>query len=192
MKKTPSLLALMLAAAIPSIPLNAADPAPAAPPPPNPHIDYDGFLADAAEVGKLRESHRVTEQDFLKMSAEPGTIIFDARNDDKYALLHIKGAVHLDLTNATAADLAKVIPDKTTRILIYCNNNFENEPEAFAGKADRASLNIYTFNTLYEYGYKNVFELGPLLDIKKSILPFEGMKANAPAGQAKPVQPSQP
>jgi hypothetical protein len=85
-----------------------------------------------------------------------------------------KGAVHLDLTNATAADLAKVIPDKSTRILIYCNNNFLNEPTALASKAPPTSLNIYTFNTLYGYGYKNVYELGPLLDIKTSIIPFEG------------------
>jgi phage shock protein E len=143
-------------------------------PPPNPMIDYNGFMANAAEVGKLRATHRVTEQDFLRMSAEAGTIIFDARNDAKYAMIHVKGSVHLDLTNATEADLAKVIPDKTTRILIYCNNNFENEPRALRLKAPPTSLNIYTFNTLYGYGYKNVYELGPLLDIKKTILPFEG------------------
>ncbi len=37
-----------------------------------------------------------------------------------------------------------------------------------------ASLNLYTFNTLYSYGYKNVYELGPLIDIQKSVLAFEG------------------
>lgn len=150
--------------------LRAEDPQPA----PNPAIDYKGFLANAVEVGKLRETHRVTEQDFLKMAAEPGTIIFDARNDGKYAQIHIKGAVHLDLTSATAADLEKMIPDKNTRILIYCNNNFKNEPVALTTKEPTTSLNIYTFNTLYGYGYKNVFELGPLIDIKKTTIPFEG------------------
>ena len=164
--KTRCLLILILLQT--GLSLKAADPAP------NPLIDYDGFLANAAEVGKLRETRRVSEQDFLKMSAETGTIIFDARNDGKYTQIHIKGAVHLDLTSATAADLAKVIPDKTTRILIYCNNNFKNEPVALTSKAPTTSLNIYTFNTLYGYGYKNVYELGPLIDIKKTILPFEG------------------
>ncbi len=95
-------------------------------------------------------------------------------------MLHVKGAVHLDLTNATAADLAKVIPDKGTRILIYCNNNFLNEPVAMGGKAFTTSLNIYTFNTLYGYGYKNVYELGPLLDIKKTVIPFEGTRLDTP------------
>ena len=100
----------------------------------NPAIDYKAFMANAAEVGKLRETRLLTEDQFLKMAAEPGTIIFDARNDTKYGLLHVKGSVHLDLTNITAADLAKVIPDKNTRILIYCNNNFDNEPVTMGRK----------------------------------------------------------
>ena len=138
-----ALLAFSLVLCAAGFPLKADEP------PPNPLIDYNGFMANAAEVGKLRETRRVSEVDFLRMSAEQGTIIFNARNDSKYAMLHIKGAVHLDLTNATAADLAKVIPDKTTRILIYCNNNFLNEPRALASKAATTSLNIYTFNTLW-------------------------------------------
>ena len=36
-----------------------------------------------------------------------------------------------------------------------------------------ASLNLYTFNTLYSYRYKNVYELGSLVDIKKSVLTFK-------------------
>lgn len=64
--------------------------------------------------------------------------------------------------------------DKSSRIVIYGNNNFENEPRALPGKMAAASLNLYTFNTLYSYWYKNVYELGPLIDIKKSVLTFEG------------------
>jgi hypothetical protein len=89
-------------------------------------------------------------------------------------MFHIKGAKHLSLPDVTAEGLAKVIPAKTTRILIYCNNNFVNEPTALPAKAITASLNLYTFNTLYSYGYTNVYELGPLLDVKKSRLTFEG------------------
>jgi rhodanese-related sulfurtransferase len=172
-----TLLSFLLILIVPGLTLIAGDePTPMY----NPLIDYNGFLANAAEVGKLRESHRVGEQDFLRMSTEAGTIILDMRNDSKFDLLHIKGAVHLDLTNATEADLARVIPGKATRILIYCNNNFKNEPVAFTGKRAPASLNIYTFNTLFSYGYKNVYELGPLLDIKTSILPFEGSLVTLP------------
>jgi len=141
---------------------------------PNPHIDYAGFLKEAAAVGQLREQRRISEEQFLRMMSEPGTIVYDARSDDKYRLLHIKGAKHLSLTDVTAEELTKILPDKTTRILIYCNNNFGKEPVAFAGKGSTASLNIYTFNTLYSYGYKNVFELGPFIDINVSKLPFVG------------------
>ena len=143
---------------------------------PNRNIDYEGFLQNALVVSKLRDERRVREQDFIEMSREPDTIVFDARSDAKYRILHVKGAKHLSLPDVTAAELAKLIPGKTTRILIYCNNNFENEPEAFPTKAVRASLNLYTFNTLYSYGYTNVYELGPLIDVKSSKIPFEGTK----------------
>lgn len=75
-----------------------------------------------------------------------GGNFFDARSDSPFALLHVKGARHLSLSDVTAAELAKIIPDKSSRILIYCNNNFQNEPRALA-----ASLTLYTFNTVYSY-----------------------------------------
>jgi len=141
---------------------------------PNRLIDYDQFLQNARAVAALREQRRITETEFMAMAQDSNTIIFDARSTEKYRKLHIKGAKHLSLPDITAAELAKLIPNQKTRILIYCNNNFENEVTAFPTKAPSTSLNIYTFNTLYGYGYKNVYELGPLLDITKSKLPFEG------------------
>jgi hypothetical protein len=122
----------------------------------------------------------VSEDQFIAMSADPGTVIFDARSDDKYARLHLKGAKHLSFPEITAAELAKVFPTKSTRILIYCNNNFLNAPNTFASKAPAASLNIHTFNTLYSYGYTNVYELGPLIDIRKARLRFEGTQSEKP------------
>ncbi|HYR42426.1 MAG TPA: rhodanese-like domain-containing protein, partial [Terriglobia bacterium] len=102
---------------------------------PNRLIDYSGFLKDAGEVAKLRQERRVTEAEFVRMATDPATIVFDARTDQKYQLLHIKGAKHLSLPDVTEAELAKIIPSRTNRVLIYCNNNFENEPAAFPAKA---------------------------------------------------------
>jgi hypothetical protein len=150
---------------------------------PNRFIDYNGFLAGAGEVGHLRAEHRITEERFIEMAAEPGTVVFDARSDDKYAKLHIKGAKHLSFPDITADALAGVFPNHTTRILIYCNNNFLNAPDFFPTKASAAALNIHTFNTLYNYGYTNVYELGPLIDAQKAKLQFEG--TSAPAQRAK-------
>lgn len=143
---------------------------------PNRMIDYPGFLEDAAKVGQLRAQRRVTETEFIQMASEPGTLVLDARSVSKYQMLHIAGAKNLSFPDVTAEELAKVIPDKNTRVLIYCNNNFENEQVAFTSKAFKASLNIYTFNTLYSYGYRNVYELGPLIDIRKTSLKFEGTR----------------
>jgi phage shock protein E len=152
--------------------LTAAHLTAAAPEIPNPKIDYPGFLADARNVAELRATRRLTEEEFLRRAAEPGTVLLDARSAEKFALLHIRGAVHLSLPDFTAAELARIIPAKSTQVLIYCNNNFENEERAMPTKAVRASLNIYTFNSLYSYGYTNVYELGPLVDAKTTRLPL--------------------
>jgi hypothetical protein len=144
---------------------------------PNRLIDYQEFLKGAEAVKLLRQERRITEDEFIKMAQDPTTIVFDARSDDKFRKLHVKGAKHLSLPDMTEEELAKIIPTKETRVLIYCNNNFENAPAAFPGKRAPASLNIYTFNSLHAYGYTNVYELGPLLDIRTTKLPLEGTEA---------------
>src|SRR5438105_483991 len=62
---------------------------------PNPMIDYRGFLENAVKVKNLRDQRRISEADFLRLAAQPGTIIFDARSDAKFAMLHVRGAKHL-------------------------------------------------------------------------------------------------
>ncbi len=143
---------------------------------PNPMMDYGAFLAGATNVADLRQGRRVTEDQFIQMAGDPSTLILDARSNDKFQMLHVKNARHLSLPDMTAEELAKVIPAKNTRVLIYCNNNFRNEPEAFPAKVAAAPLNIYTFNCLHSYGYTNVYELGPLIDIAATKLALEGTR----------------
>jgi len=140
---------------------------------PNPLIDYGAFQTGVEKVGLTRELFRVSEAVFVSMAKDPNTVILDARSAEKFALLHVRGAKNLSLPDITAEELAKIIPSKSTRVLIYCNNNFLNEPKAFPAKDLRASLNVYTMNVLAAYGYGNVFELGPLIDIRKTVIPFE-------------------
>ena len=139
----------------------------------NPQIDMPGFLDTAQQAAEHRRTRRVTEEEFLRMSAEPGTIVLDARSAARYAQLHVKGAINLSFPDIAVESLATTIPDKSTRILIYCNNNFTGA-EAFPAKIASASLNLSTFASLYGYGYRNVYELGPQVDVKNSKLPFEG------------------
>ena len=142
--------------------------------PANPAIDMDGYLRMAAEAAAHRQSHRVSEEEFIRMSREPGTIILDARSRAKFDELHVKGAINLPFPDIAIATLRQTIPDKDTRILIYCNNNFRNAEGPFPEKAARAALNLSTFIALYGYGYRNVYELAPLVNIEKSRLEFEG------------------
>jgi phage shock protein E len=136
----------------------------------NPAIDMQGYLRVSTEAAKHRESRRLSEEDFIRMSREPGTVILDARSREKYNELHIKGAINLSFPDITVDSLTSALPDKNTRILIYCNNNFVGAQEAFPTKIAVASLNLSTYISLYSYGYRNVYELGPLLDIKTSKL----------------------
>jgi hypothetical protein len=101
-------------------------------------------------------------------------VVLDARSSSKYDLRHIKGAVNLPFTDFTAASLSGVLPGKDAKILIYCNNNFLGSPVAFTSKSATASLNLSTYTSLKSYGYDNIYELGPLLDVNKTTIPFEG------------------
>jgi hypothetical protein len=139
----------------------------------NPKIDMEAYLKVAHEAAVHRQSHRLTEDEFLRLAREPGTIILDARSREKYDLLHVRGAINLSFPDIAVESLARMLPDKKARILIYCNNNFRNQEMAFPSKAPDASLNVSTYISLYSYGYRNVWELGPLLDVNHTRLPLE-------------------
>ena len=141
---------------------------------PNRLIDYSGFRQIVLTSQTERESHRLTEQQFISAMQEPGVVLLDARTANKYALRHVKGAVNLQFTDFTADTLAAAIPAKTTKILIYCNNNFTGSPNALASKMPSASLNLNTYTSLRAYGYTNIYELGPLLDVRTTSIPFDG------------------
>ena len=136
----------------------------------NPSIDMKGYLRLAGEAAEHREKRRLTEEEFIRMSREPGVIVLDARSKAKYDELHIKGAINLSFPDITVESLARVLPDRNATILIYCNNNFLNAEQAFPTKMAAASLNLSTYIALYTYGYRNVYELGPLLDAKTTKL----------------------
>ena len=158
-----SLFASAAAAQVDSIPINPA-------------IDMPGFLRVSMEAADARDTRRVSEAEFIRMSRQRGTIVLDARSREKFDELHVKGALHLSFPDIAIDSLQRTIPDKATRILIYCNNNFLNAESAFPTKLPEASLNLSTYVALYSYGYRNVYELAPLLDIKTSKIKFESSR----------------
>lgn len=142
--------------------------------PANPRIDAVGHLAVAREAATHRQTRRISEADFLVMRQDAKTVVLDARSEARFLDMHIKGAKNLSFPDITADSLAAIIPDKNTRILIYCNNNFTNALQAFPTKMPSASLNLSTYAALYNYGYRNVYELAPLLDAETTALPLVG------------------
>jgi phage shock protein E len=130
----------------------------------NGQVDYAGFQSLTGEVHAYRAKRLVSFADFQKMAREPNTIILDARSAAAYRAGHIDGAINLSLTDFTAPALAAAIRDPNTRILIYCNNNFENNAPPVVLKRVELALNIQTFINLYGYGYKNVYELADVVN----------------------------
>lgn len=168
--KLPLTLALTTLVAMPSLAQEAI---------PNRLIDYGKFQEIVVQSSAEREARRLTEAQFMAMMQEQNVVVLDARSESRYTLRHIKGAINLPFTEFTEQSLAAVIPSKDTKVLIYCNNNFDGSPAAFAAKAPAASLNLSTYTSLKAYGYTNIFELGPLLDVSTTRIPFAGKEVRS-------------
>lgn len=127
-------------------------------------VDYSGFLNISGELAAYRTSRLIDIETFNAFGADENTIILDTRSKTAYDEVHIEGAVHLNFADFTEKALARAIPNKNTRILIYCNNNFESPREALMNKMLPLALNIPTFINLYGYGYTNIYELDEYLN----------------------------
>jgi hypothetical protein len=168
--------------------------------------DSTRFLEIATAVEDLRERNRLSAADFAEAAKDPDTIILDARGREFYERLHVMGAVNLPYTHFTRFSLEELIPDRSTRILIYCRNNLKNAPEGFPvppatpeafelrvidgrelevpteyeppelPKLAEAGLNIPTFIALHSYGYNNVWELDEIVDPKLTPIKFASGK----------------
>jgi len=160
---------LLLCALIPVVfPVAANEPAQLA----NPAIDSAQYVRMVNQAVAHRESRRVSEDEFIRLARLPGTVVLDGRNRGKYQALHVRGAVNLSYPDFTVESLARLVPDPQTLILIYCNNNFRNAPDEMPVKLPAAALNLATYTTLYTYGYRNIYELGPNLDVNTTRIPF--------------------
>lgn len=138
----------------------------------NPNIDYPGFAALVGDVDEIRAKRLVDLDTFLRYAADEDTIILDSRSADAFARGHLEGAVNLPFSDFTQAKLDKLLGDKSRRILIYCNNNFEDNIEPVPLKRVELALNIPTFINLYGYGYENIYELKDVISVADERLSF--------------------
>ncbi len=158
---------------------------------PKAKVSYDDFKELVAEVESIRSERLVSLDQFLALQQDTNTVVLDTRSRDKYLAKHLKGAINLPFTEFTQATLRRLIPDTSTTILIYCNNNFSGDEILFPTKnfvpgragdrrflAERRpislALNVPTYINLYGYGYRNIYELDELVDIKDPRVEFEG------------------
>lgn len=155
-------------------------------------VSFEDYTMLVAAVEQHRSQRLLSLNDFLQKSREKNVIILDTRSDFRYDRKHLKGAVHLAFTDFTQSNLHKLIPDLNTTILIYCNNNFDDDPIDFASKMMlpknsnpigqfkaqekpiMLALNIPTYINLYGYGYYNLYELAELVNVKDPRIQFEG------------------
>ena len=162
---------------------------------PKARVSYEDFKELVAQVEPHRSARILSLDQFLQMSKQPNVIVLDTRSAFRYERIHIQGAKHLSFTDFTQANLANVIPTPETKVLIYCNNNFDGNQIDFASKSAPArpssnrglgsqvasqekpvqlALNVPTYINLYGYGYQNVYELGELVKVTDPRIQFEG------------------
>lgn len=155
-------------------------------------VDYDSYEKIVLEVKEHRAERLISTDEFVEMSKMDDVVILDTRSKAMYTAKHIKGAIHLNFSDFTQDNLEDLLPSRDVKILIYCNNNFADDPKFFASKiyvgpeplkstdvsspmsAVTMALNIPTYINLYGYGYKNVYELSELISVFDKRIKLEG------------------
>lgn len=154
-------------------------------------VNFDDYTALMKEVEPHRAERLVTLDRFNELTAQSNTVILDFRSKAQYDAKHVKGAIHLDFTEFTQTTLDELIPDKSTNVLIYCNNNFlsdlklQREDYYFQSKKVTPkelnhyiqlslALNVPAYINLYGYGFKNVYELAETVAVTDTRIQFEG------------------
>ena len=181
---------------------------PDAPEYPSAKVSYGDFKTLVETVEEHRAERLVGLDEFLEMSKDPTTVILDTRSAERFERIHVAGAKHLNFSDFNQRSLAELIPDPNTRILIYCNNNFEGNPVDFTTKmvlpptaSDEVideerpvmmALNVPTYINLYGYGYQNVYELDELVNVSDQRIEFEGTVINRPSVMRLPILEFEP
>lgn len=96
------------------------------------------------------KAHTMSIEEFKKLVDDKNVRIFDLRTEDQYEQGHIKNARHLG-ADMDEKRLKELIPDKNTKVIVYCNNTI------FPSR--QVSLNYACLPQLLQLGYKNSYIL---------------------------------
>lgn len=87
----------------------------------------------------------VTAEELVELVfSKPDLVIIDARMNSEYAKGRIEGAINMLNTSMRREDLERVVPDRTTPVIIYCNG-------------ERCLRSSDAVKKAMEWGYRNVF-----------------------------------
>lgn len=116
-----------------------------------------GFLALVQDAKKRIREVDIEEYKRMLAAGEAGQLV-DVREDREFEAAHAAGAIHLS-KGTIERDIEKTIPDKDTRLVLYCGGGF------------RSAL---ATDNLQKMGYTNVISLdGGWRAIEASGLPLE-------------------
>lgn len=88
---------------------------------------------------------QITQEEAKEIMDAEEVVILDVREQNEYDSGHIPGAVLLPVGSIDEDSAATVIPEKDTKVLVYCRSG---------NRSQTAS------STLAELGYTNIYEFG--------------------------------
>ena len=100
--------------------------------------------------GVMNSYISVSMENGLKMLSESkNAVLLDVRRIDEYKAGHIPESIIFTNETMTQEKAEKLIPSKNTKIFVYCRSGRRSKEAS---------------KKLIEYGYKNVVEIGGILD----------------------------
>jgi len=97
-------------------------------------------LVNDAKTRVKEETYRETKK---RLDAGEKFVLIDTREDSEWARGHLPGAIHLG-RGIIERDIEKTVPDKNTRIVLYCGGGYRSALAA---------------DNLQKMGYSNVISM---------------------------------
>ncbi|HXW62948.1 MAG TPA: rhodanese-like domain-containing protein [Candidatus Acidoferrales bacterium] len=97
-------------------------------------------LVNDAKTRVKEETYRETKK---RLEAGEKFVLIDTREDSEWARGHLPGAIHLG-RGIIERDIEKTVPDKNTRIVLYCGGGYRSALAA---------------DNLQKMGYSNVISM---------------------------------
>ena len=119
-------------------------------------ISSDEYYKKAVKINEIRKKHILGADTLLNLMKDKNTVLLDVRGDDSFRQKHIRGAVHLSLADMTPQTLAKAIPSKGSRVILYCDAALIPYPTRMIGASTQA------YPLVFQHGYGNLYEVGEL------------------------------